>query len=70
MSNKDGYDMVGALLAFEADRLEGPDTIILFAHLVKSGLAWRLQGFYGRTAAALIDNGILDRAGSILKEVE
>lgn len=28
-------------------------------HLVDSGLVWQLQGFYGRTASALIKDGTL-----------
>ncbi len=29
-------------------------------HLVDTGLAWRLQGWFGRTAQAMIDAGELD----------
>lgn len=31
-------------------------------HLVNTGLAWQLQGFFGRTARALIDDGIITEA--------
>jgi hypothetical protein len=35
-------------------------------YLVDSGLAWKLQGWFGRTAKAMIDDGIIDdRKGEI-----
>jgi hypothetical protein len=37
--------------------------------MVKSGTAWSLQGHYGRTASALIEDGWLNREGDILKEL-
>ncbi len=31
--------------------------------LVDSGMAWSLQGWFGRTASALIERGVLTKAG-------
>jgi len=39
--------------------------VCLFADLVKSGMAWSLQGSYGRTATALIKEGWIDREGNV-----
>lgn len=36
--------------------------ISAWQHLINTGLAWRLQGYFGRTAAALIDAGHCVRA--------
>jgi hypothetical protein len=35
--------------------------------MVKSGIVWKLQGSYGRTATALIEQGYINKAGKVLK---
>jgi hypothetical protein len=56
---------VGALIEYENGELDARGTVDLFAGLIRSGLAWSLQGHYGRTAAGLIDAGLIDAAGTI-----
>jgi hypothetical protein len=51
------YDTVGGIMAYENGELDQEGIIELFQALVNSGLAWQLQGSYGRTAKALIDAG-------------
>jgi len=51
------YDVTGNIIAFESGELDQEATVELFQHLVKTGLAWSLQGSYGRTARALIKAG-------------
>ena len=55
------YDIMGGILAFEDGSLDREGTIELFQHLVDSGLAWQLQGHYGRSAQDLIDAGEVTR---------
>lgn len=50
--------MIEQIIAFEDGTLSEDDTISLFQELINTGQAWSLQGFYGRTAAALIDAGL------------
>ena len=52
-------DLTSKLVAFEEGHLSDEETIELFQHLVDTGLAWSLQGFYGRTAAVLIEKGYI-----------
>jgi hypothetical protein len=51
------------LIAFENGDLDDEQTIDLFQDLINSGLAYQLQGFYGRTAEALIEAGHCIRRG-------
>ena len=52
-------DVVSQIMAYEEGQLTEEQTLALFKHLVKTGLAWQLQGSYGRVAEALLDAGLI-----------
>lgn len=51
------FDQVSFIMDYEAGLLDEAQIIEGFQHLIDSGLAWSLQGSYGRMAEALIENG-------------
>jgi hypothetical protein len=61
-------DLTSAIIEYESGNLSDKATIELFQHLVDTGLAWQLQGHYGRTAAALLQQGLIKRKGRKLNE--
>jgi hypothetical protein len=55
------FDAVGIAEGWiEADSEE--QVIEAWQYLVNSGLAWQLQGWFGRTATRLIEEGIIEGA--------
>jgi hypothetical protein len=60
-------DIVTQIMAWEGGEMSDDATIDFFAELVANGMAWTLQGCYGRTAVALIDAGYISRQGKVLK---
>lgn len=55
------FDLVGNIMAFEAGELEFGEVVTLFQYLVDTGMAWTLQGMYGRAAEQLIEGGYVVR---------
>ena len=51
--------MVEDILRYESGEMTGEEALAFFQYLVDTGLAWQLQGSYGRTAAQLIEDGLL-----------
>lgn len=64
------FDTVGMIVDYEAGEMDLEQIVNFFSHLVKCGMAWTLQGHYGRTAKALIDNGYLTESGEVTGEHE
>lgn len=56
---------VEAIIEYEQGTLDGEGTLRLFAELVRTGMAWSLQGHYGRTAASLVRAGFLSPGGAV-----
>ena len=51
------------IIAYECGDIDEAGILQLFAELIESGMAWKLQGSYGRTAQALIDAEYISEDG-------
>lgn len=50
-------DITSKIIAYESGELDDSESLELFQELVATGLAWELQGHYGRAAIRLIESG-------------
>lgn len=48
---------VSDVIDFENGEMDHEDVAEFFQGMINSGVVWQLQGFYGRTAVALIEAG-------------
>lgn len=55
-----GFDAASFVNDYETGALDEESIIDGFRELVRSGMAWQLQGHYGRTAAAMIEAGMIE----------
>lgn len=60
-------DLSSQIIAYETGELDEAGIIELFQQLVNTGLAWQLQGHYGRTATALLDVGAIKRKFEVVE---
>lgn len=54
---------VDEFIAYEDGSMSWEDQLKFFQRLIDNGMAWQLQGHYGRTAAALIQAGVIHQSG-------
>ena len=50
-------NLVDQIIRYENGSMEEKEMISFFQNLINNGMAWSLQGHYGRTAMALINEG-------------
>lgn len=55
------------IIAYENGDLDEIETIELFQELIDNGMAWALQGHYGRTAMHLIEAGLCNKNWQLYK---
>lgn len=53
---------IDQIMKFENGEMEQDEVVEMFQELINSGMAWKLQGSYGRTAMVLIEAGYCERA--------
>ena len=51
------FDVVDFIMAFEGGDISEADIVYGIQTMINDGSVWQLQGFYGRTAQSLIDEG-------------
>lgn len=53
-------DLIDKIIAWENGDMDEEESIAFFQEIVDNGMAWSLQGVYGRTAMALIEMGLVN----------
>ena len=54
----EGKQVVDKFIKYENGNMTNEETIKFFQELIDSGMAWKLQGHYGRTAVHLLEEGL------------
>ncbi|MEM4227756.1 MAG: hypothetical protein QW793_06235 [Candidatus Caldarchaeum sp.] len=58
-SIKNIASLASRIAEYESGEMDEEGILKLFQDLVDTGLAWQLQGHYGRTAQQLIEAGVI-----------
>ena len=71
MSNsKKEIKVVDKIVRYESGNMDELETIKFFQELINSGLAWELQGHYGRMAQHLLEEGLCEGKQSNSADVD
>lgn len=60
-SSKEEF-MISKLVAYETGKLDDNEVIVLFQHLLDTGIICSLQGHYQRVAQSLLEEGLITRS--------
>ncbi|KKM72826.1 hypothetical protein LCGC14_1416520 [marine sediment metagenome] len=63
-------ELMNRVLQYEMKELDDAAVIDLFQDLVDTGMAWNLQGIYGRTACELISLGYIDAPNDLPRRIK
>jgi hypothetical protein len=58
------YNACACVEGFDGEEHSEEETISAWQFLINTGLCWQLQGWYGRNAQSLIEQGICKKAGA------
>ena len=53
-------NITSQIIDYENGELNEDEILALFQELVRTGMAWTLQGHYGRVATSLIEAGLVE----------
>lgn len=56
---------IDQIIAFENGEMEFDEAVEFIQGGIDEGWVWKLQGFYGRAAASLIEQGYCQPAGAV-----
>ena len=56
-------DITDKIIAYECGDIDEAGILQLFSELIRTGMAWQLQGHYQRVAYDLIDGGYISEDG-------
>ena len=62
--------MVDDIVRYECGEMDDNEVVVLFAYLIKTGMAWQLQGHYGRMARDFIEAGLITEQGEVTEKCQ